>query len=304
MGNVEKNIMVAIGIPAYNEENNIGILLENLLFQELSAPFKLEQIIVVASGCTDNTPQIVEFLGKKYRIINLICEEERKGKASALNIIFKQVKADIIVLMGADVLPKKGSLSKLISPFIDASVGAVSGHPIPINATKGLAGTASSLIWDLHDLFSREIDVKLSGEFFAVRRGLISKIYSKVNCDDAFIEFLVKEKNYKIRYVPEAVVKIKGPENFWDLLRQRRRIHAGHQQIKKITGKPVKTATMRDNLKLLIKIFQKYYRNKWFFPAIFVEILARLFGYIDSLKGNYHVIWERIDSTKNLVIQK
>ncbi|MFX1296280.1 MAG: glycosyltransferase [Promethearchaeota archaeon] len=300
MSNIKKDITVTVGIPAYNEERNIGILLQNLISQELSAPFKLERIFVVASGCRDNTRQIVETLKKKYNVIDLIWEDERTGKASALNRIFKRAKTDILVLMGADVIPRKGSLIRLIHPFIEVSVGAVSGHPIPINVPNRLADTAACLIWDLHDLFSRELDVKLTGEFFAIRKELIDKIYLKVNCDDALIEFLIKKINYKIKYAPNAVVDIKGPENFQDFLMQRRRIHAGHLQIKQITGKSVKTASIRENILVLVKIFRKYYKNKWFVPAILMEIWARIQGYLDFLKKNYHIIWKRVNSTKNL----
>jgi biofilm PGA synthesis N-glycosyltransferase PgaC len=300
----KKQISVAIGIPVYNEEENIERLLMDLLVQKIEEPFKLERILVVASGCTDNTPKIVKALQNNNDIIELIEEEERRGKASALNIIFQELSSDIIVLMGGDVLPRERALINLVRPFQYDSVGAVGGHPKPINKPIKFADTTSCLIWDLHHFFSKEVDVKLSGEFFAIRQGPIKKIFSKINCDDALIGFLIRKLNYKLIYSSKALVDIKGPDNIKDLLMQRRRIHAGHRQLKKITGTSVGTTGFFNNLSALVKIFKKYYSNKWFFPSILIEIIARLLGYIDSLKGNYHGVWERVNSTKYLKIKR
>jgi glycosyltransferase involved in cell wall biosynthesis len=58
---------VIVGICAYNEEKTIGGLLSSLLNQSLSN-FIINKIIVVASGCTDRTEDIVrEFAKKKAR---------------------------------------------------------------------------------------------------------------------------------------------------------------------------------------------------------------------------------------------
>ena len=92
MTNISNKISVSIGIPAYNEAENIENLLLNLISQEIRHPFKLNKVYIVASGCTDDTEQIVEDLKKKYDIIDLLCEEERRGKASALNIILDYTK--------------------------------------------------------------------------------------------------------------------------------------------------------------------------------------------------------------------
>jgi len=62
----------------------------------------------------------------------------------------------------------------------------------------------------------------------------------------------------------------------------------------------VKTTGILKNFFILGRIFRKYYRNKWFIPSIIAEILSRLLGYFDFLRGNYHIIWKRVDSTKSL----
>jgi len=60
----QKIIKVSIGIMAYNEEANIGRLLARLLEQR-TQKVKIEKILVVASGCTDRTEDIVRHWSQK-----------------------------------------------------------------------------------------------------------------------------------------------------------------------------------------------------------------------------------------------
>jgi glycosyltransferase involved in cell wall biosynthesis len=62
-------ISVSIGIPAYNEEKNIGRLLTAILNQK-TYNVEIDQIVVVSSGSTDKTDTIVEdFTRKDSRIV-------------------------------------------------------------------------------------------------------------------------------------------------------------------------------------------------------------------------------------------
>ena len=121
-----------IGVCAYNEENNIARLLQNLI-SEQNIP-KESKILVVCSGCTDKTPQIVASFQKKDSRIKPLIENVRRGKSNALNKIFKVAKAeaDILILVNADALPEKGSINRLLSKFTAPDVGAVFAQPVPL----------------------------------------------------------------------------------------------------------------------------------------------------------------------------
>ena len=49
--------------------------------------------------------------------------------------------------------------------------------------------------------------------------------------DEASIEAIIRKAGYKLCYVPDAIVRNKGPENIRDFLKQRRRIAAGHKHL-------------------------------------------------------------------------
>jgi len=74
-------------VPTYNEEKVIEKRIKNLF--DLNYPKDKYEIIVVDSGSTDNTAEIVEEMIKEHAKdkpnLKLIKEKERRGKASAIN---------------------------------------------------------------------------------------------------------------------------------------------------------------------------------------------------------------------------
>ena len=66
-------IKISVVIPTFNEENNIGFLIKNLLSQSYPA----NEILICDGGSNDKTIEIVKNYAEKYKIIKII---PRKGK--------------------------------------------------------------------------------------------------------------------------------------------------------------------------------------------------------------------------------
>ena len=294
---------ISIGICAYNEEENISGLLDNLLTKQ--ALSQNSEIVVICSGCTDSTPEIVRKFCDRDTRVKLILEEERRGKPEALNVLFNLAcshSPDILVLMNADSLPTTGSIDKLIQPLRDENVGATAGRPIPINEKKGVPNLIMHLVWNLHHKISLHKSVKMSAELCAIRPKLVKQIPANLATDEPYMQMLIQRQGYKIIYVPEAVVNIKGPDNFWELLKQRRRICAGHLQIKRTTGFVVPTSKPENVLPILLRGLDL--RNiKGLVTILFgavLEMCAHLLARYDLSKGRIPYVWERLPSTKDL----
>ena len=123
---------ISIGICAYNEEKIIASLLDNLLNKQ-NLPQDTE-IIVVCSGCTDSTPEIVTRFSERDERIKLIVEPIRRGKAPALNKILKAYTGDIFVHVDADHFMSLGAIQILLNRLsnpTNPTIGAVSGCQIP-----------------------------------------------------------------------------------------------------------------------------------------------------------------------------
>jgi len=287
---------VIVGICAYNEENNIGNLLLNL-GEEQNLPRNCK-ILVVCSGCTDKTPLKVKEFGKQDERIEAVIEESRKGKANALNSLFKIAKesSDVLVLVNADALPKRGSLTKLLSKLENSEAGAVFAQPVPYKASRGICNGIVNVIWRLHHVISLRQEPKLSAELCAIRASCLQEIPDNVATDEPYVQLAIREQGYDIVYVPEALVYIRCPSNVIDLLKQRRRILFGHTQLRKATNFRVSTSSSRNILRAVPSL--KLNEVKYLFLGAFIEIIA--YSQFRSVlsKDDIPHIWEPIESTK------
>jgi cellulose synthase/poly-beta-1,6-N-acetylglucosamine synthase-like glycosyltransferase len=117
------------------------------------------------------------------------------------------------------------------------------------------------------------------------------------------VEPFIRGQVYAVRYVPEAIVFNKGPENITDFLRQRRRIYAGHLQMKAQLGYAVSTMGGLPVLRLLLRRLD--WRPKpflWTWAVVGLEAYGRFLGWRDFKNGRSHTVWEIAGSTKRFTV--
>lgn len=290
-------INCSMGIMAYNEEANIGRLLEAVITQRFKE-VALTEIVVVASGCTDNTEAVVLEWAKRDSRIRLISQEKRMGKASAINDYLPKAQERILVLCSADLLPEPEAIERLVSPFADPEVGMTSSRPVPVNDATQFMGYAAHMLWGLH----HAINMKSfkAGEMIAIRK-IFERIPYHTAVDEASMEPVIRGQGYQAQYVPTAIVYNKGPETLADFLRQRRRIYAGHLAVRDTLGYNVSTMSGR---KILVTLLQNLdWRPKqftWTWSIVGLEVYGRLLGLRDYKKRRDHAVWEMATTTKQL----
>ena len=221
--------MITVGIPTFNEEKSIANIIRDVL-AELSPK---DEVIVVASGCTDNTVDIVYEFTQIDKRVRLYVESERNGKASAINIINDLAKGHIIVQTDGDVRLEPDAISNLIKRFEDPTVGAVSGHPIPVISKKNLFYDWTLMSYNkIHEVRQAEERVgdfwHLSGYLLAWRKGALSEVPFVKGAVDAWMGKIIKENGWSIRYEPKAKVLVKAPKNVKDFIAQKARVRAGY----------------------------------------------------------------------------
>jgi biofilm PGA synthesis N-glycosyltransferase PgaC len=290
-------ITCSMGIMAHNEEANIGRLLEALVSQRLKN-VTLTEIVVVASGCTDNTEAIVLDCAKRDPRIHLLVQEKRAGKASAINEYLPQAREKIIVLCSADLLPEADALERLVAPFADPEMGMTTSRPVPVNDPGQFMGFAAHMLWGLHHAIN--LTSFKSGEMIAFRK-IFERIPYHTAVDEASIEPVVRGQGYRVQYVPTAVVYNQGPETLADFLRQRRRIYAGHLAVRDTLGYTVSTMNARKILVILLRNLDWRPRPFfWTWIVVGLEAYGRLLGLRDYKKRRNHQIWEIATTTKQL----
>src|SRR3989344_276122 len=100
--NKMKKLTITIGIPAYNEEQNIQNLLKSVIAQKQNR-LVVKEIIVVSDNSTDRTNELVKKI--KDRRVKLIKNKKRLGQSYSQNLIFSKANTDVVVLFEADTCP-------------------------------------------------------------------------------------------------------------------------------------------------------------------------------------------------------
>jgi len=288
----------SIGVIVYNEEANIEKLLDALLSQELHQ-VQIKEIIVVSSACIDGTDNIVKKYGSKNKKIKLITEPERRGKSSAINKFIAASKSDLLIIESGDTIPAKDTVEKLIIPFKESEIGMTGGRPKPENDPRTFIGYSVNLLWNLHHEMAL-ISPKL-GEMITFRR-IFEQIPDESAVDEASIEAIMRDNGLKLKYIPDAIIHNKGPENIKDFIIQRRRIESGHLWLKQMQ----KYSVSSQNSGLLLNLaLNEIKRNpgKIFFMigTAIIEIWSRFLGWFDfKIKKKNPFKWDIADSTKKL----
>ena len=312
----------SVGIMAFNEEANLGYLLESLLRQKHPG-FELLEVIVVASGCTDRTEAIAREAATSDPRIRLVVQERRAGKASAVNLFLARAHGELLVLESADTLPRADTLQRLLEPFADPKVGMTGARPRPVNRGASFMQYVAHNFWWMHHHLS--LGQPKLGELVAFRPVFCS-IPPDTAVDEAAIEAIVQRAGYLIRYADEAIVFNRGPEILRDYFTQRRRIVAGHLHLSETLGYAVSSsrrydliakgllAKVRRNRKLvgrLVKRRQKgflkiYLRHQLvrgaFLPiAVLMETAGQALGAWDHyVRRRNPYVWPIARSTKKL----
>ena len=295
---MNSKITCSVGVFAHNEAANIGALLDALIRQKLKKA-EIRQIIVVPSASKDGTDEIVREYCQKDERIRLITQEKREGKSAAINLFIAAASEDVCVVISGDVIPASRTIERLVSAFADPKIGATGGRPVPVNDPDSLIGYSVHLLWRLHHRMAM-LSPKL-GEMIAFRK-IMDSIPAESAVDEASIEAIIRDAGYKLRYIPQAIIHNKGPLNWKDFIKQRRRIQNGHLWL--IQNQGYKVVSQDKGTLLWIMLDEVMERPKDIFKMIFVmkvEMWSRLLGTWDyRVKKRNPFAWEIAKSTKDL----
>ncbi|MDD5222305.1 MAG: glycosyltransferase family 2 protein [Patescibacteria group bacterium] len=126
--------MVSIIITTYKEKDTLANAINCVLNQKPT--FDYEILIV---GPDAESEQVAKNFIDRYQQIRYI-KDEHRGKPAALNLAVQAARGDILVLTDGDVWIGENTLNFLVSCFDNASVGAATGHPLPINSRNNIFG--------------------------------------------------------------------------------------------------------------------------------------------------------------------
>lgn len=191
---------LSVFLPAFNEEENIVNVLNQILSYAPKISEKFE-VLVIDDGSSDKTADYVLNLSKKHQSVKLISHKKNQGYGAALKTGFYSSKLDYITYMDSDGQFDFSEVSKLI-PELD-NYDVVVGYRIKRadKKTRVIIGH----LWTFLMGFLLGVKLKdIDCGFKLMKREVIDKI-PKLESNGATIsaELLAKarKKGFKIKEV-------------------------------------------------------------------------------------------------------
>src|SRR5258705_13737017 len=118
-------VRTSILIPAKDEALNIRSCLDSVFAQDSSGRF---EVILVDSGSTDGTPEIVE--GYPVRLYRIPAKEFHHARTR--NLLAQLARGEYLVYLNADAFPTSQNwLNSLLANFSDAYIDVTYGRHLP-----------------------------------------------------------------------------------------------------------------------------------------------------------------------------
>ena len=193
---------IIVGIPAFNEEKNIAVLIIQL--KKIA-----DKIIVCNDGSTDLTSKIAEELGA-----TMINHEKNLGYGAAIRSIFlksKDLDGDILVTFDADGQHRIEDINRVINPIINGESDLVIGSRFLDESAKEVPRYRKAGIKLITKITNASIKKQLTDSQSGFR-AYSKKVLNELNPSELGMgistEILIKAsaKNFRISEVPIKIV--------------------------------------------------------------------------------------------------
>ena len=218
---------ITIIIPAYNEAAILGPKIRNTL--GLHYPTEKMQVIVITDGSTDGNDAIA----RAFPQVLPLPQEERRGKAAAINRAMRQVNSSITVITDANAFVNAGALRHLAVHYSDPATGGVSGE----KRVAGEEGSApgEGLYWKYESWLKQQdaaagTVVGAAGELLSFRTALFTPLEEDTILDDFMLSMRICLAGYRIAYEPAATASESGSVSMAEEQKRKLRIAAGGYQ--------------------------------------------------------------------------
>jgi len=195
-------LKIVVGIPAFNEEKNIAVLITQL--KKIA-----DKIIVCNDGSTDLTSEIAEELGA-----TMINHKKNLGYGAAIRSIFlksKDLDGDILVTFDADGQHRIEDINKVINPIINGESDLVIGSRFLDESAKEVPRYRKAGIKLITKITNATIKKQLTDSQSGFR-AYSKKVLNELNPSELGMgistEILIKAsaKNFRISEVPIKIV--------------------------------------------------------------------------------------------------
>lgn len=297
------------GVVAFNDESRLERSVRSLLAQELPPGVLWSRIWLVASGCTDGTVEVGRTLAAEDARVRLIVEPERRGKAAAIREVLARAGGETVVLLNSDAVAQAGAVAALLETAAGRSGPfAVMARPVVPLAAGGEWVETLRWMWELHhelhlEMLAEGTGAHLSDELILLHLPASGVLAEGVINDGSFLGVWLAQNRGGCWYAPESRVVIDVPPTVSDHLSQRRRIHVGNAQVRRMLGSPPTTLPRyfleepERAMRMLRALAHRRSGLRHILRVAFWELVAHALALWDRVPpARDHVRWRRIRS--------
>ncbi len=224
---LQARITIDVVIPAFNEQNCIEDVLDDVMMARRHDWFQIQNIYVISDASNDQTDDIVRRVSERDHRIKLIRKQERKGKNDSINLAFSLSSSDVVLFIDADVrLANEHSIANLLRHFRDGKTALVEGGLVRVHPgfTLHPAKLAAYFDWILVDNIRRRKAMSwwsIDGRVEAISRDFYRHLVLPLSlADDQFIFYSCIQQARKFVWADDAVFYYGTPESIADFSRQ------------------------------------------------------------------------------------
>lgn len=174
---------VTFVIAAKNEEVNIGETIERIY--QSRYPSHLYEVLAVDDGSTDGTWDEMNRMTARFPNLRVFRFKTNKGKRHAMALGAQEAKHDILAYVDSDSFVEPEGVYRLVQPFADPRIGAVSGHVKVIIESRNPISKMESVRYFISHRIMKAAESIFGtvtccpGSFSAYRRSAIMPILDK-----------------------------------------------------------------------------------------------------------------------------
>jgi glycosyltransferase involved in cell wall biosynthesis len=301
-----RKMNLSVGIPAYNEAENIRHLIESV-FRQKSRFHTLTEIIVIADGCTDTTvPVIRKITDKRMRVI---VKGKRSGQAVCQNEMLKMYRGDAILFLEADTLLAS---DRSIEEYIKASAsnpaaGLIYGPAQPLHGNN-FYGKAVASVESIRQ--KHLIDFRSGNNLYMLQHAkMLTKPFTDRFAwpadvhDDTYIYMYCAGHAIKTVFAPNACANYRAPSTLADYIAKNRKFRLAIRKLRDYFPRSLIDSVTLIPASVSAAIFADCVRSSIPYTLIYgiSFMFAGLTGWLNPSDAG---LWETAASTKKLVINK
>lgn len=198
---------VTVIVAVRNERASLASRIDNLL-QQHYPPDRLD-VLVVCNGSQDGTEEIGHTLARGNARVRVLTSAAERGKSGAINMAVSAAEGNVIVFADARQTFAPDAVARLVQPFADPQVGAVTGR-LSVRRADLATVEGVRLYWGMETRLraaeSRSGSVVgATGAIYGVRRVLFPTIPPNLILDDVYVPLRIAMSGHRVVMAANAI---------------------------------------------------------------------------------------------------